>query len=248
MKILIAGDSWGCGEWEDSTGFLRNIHPGLESFLKHDGHTVTNVSKGGADLDGIARQLINVNRKNKKSAKYDLVLVFVTNSFRQLGKKDFWNRKKTYKDYLEIHNSNLTNFVKIIDQSNVGPIYLLGGLSKVDKQHVKDTNIKIAIPSILELIIPELTQYDMFFYEHMQLLTQKNINKPMLERVYEQDLIWQKYRDHILLQPDKAHPNRIAHYKIYEHLKNEVLNYNIKCVSSNGKKSSILSNRVNKIT
>lgn len=244
MKILIAGDSWGLGEWSEVEG---NTHPGLESFLKHDGHTVTNISLGGAGLNTIASQLINFNRKNKKSARHDLVFVFVTNSVRDLGKKDFWNKKKTYKDYLEIHDSNLTNFTKTINQAKVGPIYLLGGLSKVDKKHVKDTNVKIAIPSILELIIPESSQYDMFFYEHMSSLTQKNINKPMLQKVYEQDLIWQKYREHILLQPDKAHPNRIAHYKIYEHLKNEVLKYNVTCVNRNESKPSILSKSIRSI-
>lgn len=216
MRILIAGDSWGCGAWEPGEVENRISHPGLEQFLKDDGHQVTNISFGGSCLPNID---FSLDCQNQQNQKYDLVFVFVTNSFRHIKQKNFWSKKNSYEKYLKLHNSILKNFVKKINQYDIGPIYLLGGLSKVSANHVKRTAIKIAIPSILELIVPGSKQYEMFFQEHLFSLSKYNVNKKLLKKVYEQELIWNQYGDHKMLQPDRAHPNQEAHYKIYEFLK-----------------------------
>ena len=54
MKICIAGDSWGCGEWRFTyIGKHKVSHPGLGGYLSHD-HEVVNVSKGGcSNFDSI---------------------------------------------------------------------------------------------------------------------------------------------------------------------------------------------------
>ena len=43
MKIIIAGDSWGVGEWTDG----QRTHRGLEQYLSDAGHIVINLSRGG---------------------------------------------------------------------------------------------------------------------------------------------------------------------------------------------------------
>lgn len=47
MKILITGDSWGCGEWDGLNVDYRVTHSGIEQYLRDDGYTVENVSRGG---------------------------------------------------------------------------------------------------------------------------------------------------------------------------------------------------------
>lgn len=56
MKVLIAGDSWGCGCW-NKTG---NTHRGLELFLQMKGHIVTNLSVCGYSNTEIYRSLKTV--------------------------------------------------------------------------------------------------------------------------------------------------------------------------------------------
>jgi len=61
--ILLAGDSWACGEWIQSDHkpnvndgpsawvqgrWWQNTHPGLEFYLKQDGHSVINLGLGGS--------------------------------------------------------------------------------------------------------------------------------------------------------------------------------------------------------
>ena len=61
--IIIAGDSWGCGEWgvSDDTGpiveFGTVTHTGLEQYLQDDGHNVINVSYGGSSNTDVCNQL-----------------------------------------------------------------------------------------------------------------------------------------------------------------------------------------------
>ena len=48
MRILLAGDSWGCGEWKEYNRLLEGrhdavAHKGLEEYLTQDNHEVKNV-------------------------------------------------------------------------------------------------------------------------------------------------------------------------------------------------------------
>lgn len=63
--IIIAGDSWGCGELgvTDNTGpdlkYGTVTHTGLEQYLKDDGYNVVNLSVGDASNTDIWNQLNN---------------------------------------------------------------------------------------------------------------------------------------------------------------------------------------------
>jgi hypothetical protein len=44
--IIVAGDSWGCGEWIlDQSGFTVMAHGGITQYLREQGHDVINVSQ-----------------------------------------------------------------------------------------------------------------------------------------------------------------------------------------------------------
>lgn len=219
MKILISGDSWGCGEWrtaDDPNGQGIN-HKGLEQYLLEDNHTVQNISQGGYSLYDI---LQNLNFQNEK---YDYVFVFVTDAHRLWDTKNFWIPSYTYQDYLLRYENYVKAFVNQLDQLDIGPIKLIGGLTKCKLEYTKNTNIEIAIPSIFELLT-EKNHYDMCFHEHYQTLNTKNINKETLDKVYEQTKILDDLFINPIFHPDGRHPNRQGHYKIYKTLCDKYFN------------------------
>tara|TARA_Y100001972_G_scaffold124249_1_gene173022 strand:- start:2186 stop:2851 length:666 start_codon:yes stop_codon:yes gene_type:complete len=216
MKILLAGDSWGCGEWNIDWKKGCN-HRGLEQYLKDDKHDVKNISEGGFSFYNILEKL------NYENEKHDYVFIFVTDAHRDVVYNKFWVKNYTYEDYLFRWDINIKAFVESLDTLNIGPIFLLGGLTKCYNKYVKDTKIKIAIPSIFELIVPESKHYDMCFHDNYDTLNTKNINKETLGKVYEQTQILDNLLSNPIFHPDGQHPNREGHYLIYKFLKDKYL-------------------------
>ena len=60
MRILITGDSWGCGEWDGLNVDYRVTHAGIEQYLRDDGYDVENISIGGNN-NLMSYHLINDN-------------------------------------------------------------------------------------------------------------------------------------------------------------------------------------------
>ena len=82
--IIIAGDSWGCGELEvtDNTGpdlkYGTVTHTGLEQYLQDDGYNVVNLSVGDASNTDIWKQLDNsLNTLNCVGKVSDVHRIFV---------------------------------------------------------------------------------------------------------------------------------------------------------------------------
>ncbi len=85
--IIIAGDSWGCGEVgvPDDTGpfvqFGSVTHTGLEQYLQDDGYTVINLSVGDASNTDVWNQLnnsLNTLKSVGKVSDVDSIFVFQT--------------------------------------------------------------------------------------------------------------------------------------------------------------------------
>jgi len=216
MKILIAGDSWGCGEWNiDPTKGCN--HKGLEQYLKDDKHDVKNISYGGLSFYGILEEL------NYENEKYDYVFVFVTDANRGIEPNKFWIKNYTYEDYQFRWDTNVKSFVESLDILDIGPVFLLGGLTKCYDRHVENTKIKIAIPSIFELIIPGSKHYDMCFQDYLFKLDENNVPKEMVTNIWQQMKIFDELFKNTIMYPDGNHPNREGHYKIYQVLKDKYL-------------------------
>jgi len=215
MKILIAGDSWGCGEW---TYYYDNhthkvTHKGLEHFLLNDNHQVKNISIPGGSL----RQIHKVLKQQKET--FDLVFVFVTDTFRNLRNKNIWNIYLSEDDLIKSQEDAILDFAKKLNKLSIGQIYLLGGLCKVEQKHIANTGLKIGISSILELLLPEEEQMKYNMFECFPYLTHKNVNKKLLSDVYKQNEVWDNLRSKPIMNPDGGHPNRDGHFKIYEYVK-----------------------------
>ena len=237
MRILLAGDSWGCGEWKEyhptieARGTLLGAvnHKGLEEYLTQDNHEVKNISLPGASLKNIYYKLIQQGKKYLFGGEvdfdfkpYDATFVIVTDPLRDIEKGTLWVASYSYQDYVEIHNNNLYEFISSLnslDQKKYGQIYLMGGLTKVTSDLVKNTNLKIAIPSILELLVPNSKQHDVIFKHHLHTISKHNTNKAAVKRIYAQNNLWELYTTEPIMWPDGNHPNREGHFKIYQYLK-----------------------------
>ena len=97
MRILIAGDSWGKGEYDFENGIYKNSHMGLEHFLKESNNEVYNISQGAICQNTVISKLKNIQENNffdywktehsdlthiPKLETYDYIFVFVTDLFR----------------------------------------------------------------------------------------------------------------------------------------------------------------------
>lgn len=239
MKITIAGDSWGCGEWQTLSSWDLNLaskqntenlkkyfegtnsiygvsHTGLQLYLEKDGHIVTNVSRGAGTNQDVLNDLPQDTQ--------DLVFVFVTDSAREYSDRNkFWQLDYTFEDYVNRHKKSIKKFIQNLDRLDIGPIYLIGGLSKLSDDLVKDTSISIAVPSMLELIVPGSTQFEFYFDKHTGgelLYTKGDISskmpKKLLNKLYEEHAIWEEYRKHPMLIND--HPTKEAHKILYNQI------------------------------
>jgi len=240
MRILLAGDSWGCGEWKKYNPKLGEAHldsinhKGLEEYLTQNNHEVKNVSVPGASLKTIHYQVKKQTKKylfggevDADFTPYDATFVIVTDTLRDIERGTIWDEAYSYQDYVDIHNSKLREFIANLSRLNekrFGQIYLMGGLTKVTSDFVKDTQLKIAIPSILEFLVPNSKQHDVIFRHHLHTISKRNTNKAAVKRIYAQDNLWNLYTEEPIMWPDGHHPNREGHYKIYQYLKeNKIL-------------------------
>ena len=77
MKILIGGDSWGCGEWGYTNGIYNVLHKGVEQYFLDDGHSVKNTSRGrSSNNDSIIRI------KNELDESTDYIIWFQSDPLR----------------------------------------------------------------------------------------------------------------------------------------------------------------------
>lgn len=220
-RVLIAADSWGCGEWKV---FGREIaHLGLELYLTEYGCTVTNISVPAcSNIDSIN------NIKNKLvDNTYDIIIWFQTDPIRDL---------RPYEDHQAEFALHIDDFLKLqktlLDRNynnlnNLGPkIICMGGCSDIDMSVIsKYSNLNPVIPSIVEFfdckshplwvpgsrwlhdrgitisesIVDFMMQHDKRWFQGIRFGTDDNLDKK-----------W--------FFPDGHHPNRHALKKIFEYL------------------------------
>lgn len=135
--IIIAGDSWGCGEWKVNANEI--LHFGIAEYLKQDGLSVVNLSKGGESNLKTVDRLRDFCFLNPQVEK---IIIFQTEWDRDLLEENDYNKQfcKLLRDQsadltLEIRGQILTRFystLSLISLEQRIPIYLIGGLSDID--------------------------------------------------------------------------------------------------------------------
>ena len=221
MDILIAADSWGCGEWSYNSGNGSVIlHKGLEFYFSECGYNVHNISDGGAANVRILKRMGNLKKK------YNYVFFIQTDPLRDL---------RPYKKFKELNRLDLLieKQKELIDETykNLNKlgysIHCMGGCGKLNLELInKYENLIPFIESIPEFLIPNYSHPDVWFSDWIDLIddqfTIEELDK-LLENKKRQDSLMDEHAD--LFYPDGHHPNREAHKilfnKINQHINNK---------------------------
>lgn len=222
-KILIGGDSWGCGEWgHDGKNKHGVLHAGLEQYLVDDGFVVTNVSHGGfSNKDSIAEIV-----KSLQCNDYDHVIWFQSDPYRNLRPYDnfstlFQNRNEFIKLQIDLLNQSYDQ----LNQLNK-KIICLGGCTKLDQSINAYSNLIPAVDSIIELLIPSFSAPEFWLSDWLSVL-----DSSIPEDVLDLLMYCKKKQDSLherrgLFYPDGQHPNRAGHLILYNFVKENFLDKN----------------------
>ena len=121
--ILICGDSWSCGEWEN----MSVTHRGLAGYISEQtSHQVINLGMpGSSNLNTIRviQHFLNLN----PSISIEKIIVFQTDYLRDIESIEFDNHGYTQFKARRISNfyQNLSNLYK----KHNTPVYVIGGLN-----------------------------------------------------------------------------------------------------------------------
>ena len=218
MKILLAGDSWGCGVWQRIP--LRVIHKGIEQFMLDDGHEVVNVSTGGGKNGGAINRMLNIKDN------FDYIFVFETSPLRDAGCFDeeisLTKWFHDYEDLINIISNKRFEYYTRLNSLNK-TIYLLGGCSKVDMNMVKDfSNIKVVIPSIPEFLSPGYVAPEIYVDGWVKDIDNKYDLETIDKIIEQKQLWWWLNRNCSHFKDDFAHPDRHGYEKVYNYIKETV--------------------------
>ena len=223
-NILLAGDSWGCGEWLDAEIHGRNIlsHKGIEQFLQDVGHDVVNASKTGESNKVVTDRLIDALSKKQ----FDYIFWIQTDPLRDLRPNYFHplSTLRTVDDFNQLGNKLLEpNYDKLNSLST--PIYCIGGLGKLNLELMKDRhNLIPLIPCVVELIIENYQRYPLAFSDWLDDIPKDFEEFDELIRLkHEYDRWFTDEPFKTFFYPDGVHPNRKGHEKIFEYIQDNVL-------------------------
>lgn len=241
--VIIVGDSWGCGEWENDTYSVA--HKGLEQYLLDDGYRVINASiPGGSNIRSLI-SLYEALATNDFCSNDIRVFFFCTDWVRDLKKIPHFIDGLVSDDYRSefflIHNYD-KNFVhkvwyrllekleKIANSKNI-PIGLIGGCA--DTVDVGDAHpgVYVACRSLTNLCVNDddkVEQPVFGIFNSTQLENQlksiigKKITEDFLDDMQHantRQLVWKNNKK--WFYPDGVHANRSAHKKLFDFLKDK---------------------------
>jgi lysophospholipase L1-like esterase len=230
--IIIAGDSWGVGEW--SLDYI-NTHTGLQQYLEDDGHTVLNVSVGGSSLFSAYNELsrcLYILKALKLDHNITNVFLFQTEWHREAN-LDITKDTEFNIEY--IHRSlswHYNRFSEIAQKYNI-TIGLIGGAGDViwlDRFANEYPGLYIACQSMINLCINDNHRIDnplySLIYPAKLIETLNNISSKNKQFLIDQMELTQnrsKEMKQLLYYfgPDSIHANRNGHKKLYNFLKEQ---------------------------
>jgi hypothetical protein len=238
--ILLAGDSWGVGEWGSYAREYDVTHSGITKYLTDAGHFVINLSQPGESNIKSATLIENFLRANKHiSPSY--IMVLQTEWIRDIHSIDaaILNNDLSL-GYGELKNNIMFRFWSQLSQiykKNNIPVYVIGGCSDtpwIDNVESSYPGLRIACQSVTNLLLQNnhritdpiystFTNRQSFQVE----LVKKYLNTKDLELLL-QDIdkgnerldLWMKSKE--FFWPDGCHPNRQGHQVLFEFLKTQI--------------------------
>ena len=206
-NILIVGDSWGCGEWNQTVQ-----HKGLELYLSKK-HKVENLSvPGGCNLGAH-------NKIKEEYQNYDYIIWVVTEPERNLWDWNYYYDKEKitdqydkgkdmYANCVESHERVINTIKELCGEKTI----LIGGMHKL----IHSGNL-----------------YNKFLYTANWVdLIRKNDLKtwyvsthelaPHHERNAKREYLDFIAKDRKHFWPDAIHPNRLSHKILYDTLEKQI--------------------------
>ena len=237
MTILIAGDSWGCGEWPrgDQSDGSTVLHGGLAEYCQQAGYDIINLSRGGTSNLQIYRA-IKGYLERYPDLEIDKIFVFQTEYTRDQGFTfdEDWTSILEADTLAGIWISRFYSFLADIAEESNCKIYIIGGCSDtIWLDNITDhyPGLHIACQSLTNLILnnnqqvdkPVLSWYSIGDVELInrikKLLPATRINN-LIELItlgYEREnLLWANPK---YFYPDGIHPNRLGHKILFNYLK-----------------------------
>jgi hypothetical protein len=245
--IVIAGDSWGCGEWKDT----KRTHTGLEQYLCDDNHDVINISMPSASPGNILSRLsllLEVLTTTHQIENITHVFVFQTEWVRDfrlsmMPEVNDLVRRKEYPKFVIPTWFDATisgvlisrwyyRLVELTKKYNIR-IGLIGGCSDtLSPEIVKNEypNLYVACQSLTNLCIynQHILDNPVFlassdsddFLDHCKKQYGSiNYIVELLESALQRYQAWDDHPE--WFKPDGIHANRHSHFKLYTYLKEQ---------------------------
>ena len=223
--FLVVGDSWSQGEIDNG----EVVHQGLIQFLRDDGYTVYN--HGGL---GFSNEQAYQACKKALDKVIDYVIWFVTDSLRDLSEQEYiaeLKQKQSVKQVVrDTHHACYSKF------NELGiPIYLIGAWAPIVEDIDVYPNLKVLIPCIHNFFVPgsNVTLYHPTVtfsgYEHVRQsashVPTSEVKQEMIDLINEDAYaLFVRKNNPKWFFPDENHANRKAHYKMYELVKERLIN------------------------
>lgn len=226
MHIVTCGDSWSKGEWNIINNKLNVSHPGINQYFKNDNYFVQN-------LRGFSNYIsINKLKTYLETNSPDIIFYFFTDPFRDLADinnqhcfSNFQHKASNFDDFLNLHKTLLSQSLQLMDELNT-KIYVLGGCQRLLKKKFK--NIEIIVEAISELVCPEYTHPDYWDSGWTSFLNFEaaEFDRRLFDLIeHHHKLQWNMETDQFanMFRPDGRHPNRHAHFKLFNYLKESII-------------------------
>lgn len=226
MNILIAGDSWGCGQWGDdgARGFVT-IDPTYARRLSHiHGMTVANIAHGGAANDMMQFLLMSFLRAN--TTQWDVVYFFQSDPFRSQVFADI-TKTPSLSALADDHLNMLYGNLNELQCKHRVPIRLVGGSSDVDVGHAARWGVGTAMPSITQFLLPAHTPTRYHYTDDVFIALGERIDASKRSDLKAE---WCAIHDIVMTKsdfwennptyfyPDAVHPNRVGCEKVADAL------------------------------
>jgi hypothetical protein len=245
--ILIAGDSFGVGEWglsgTERISYRDSVvHRGLQQYIEDHGRSVINLSlPGGSNTDTYNRCIDLLENNPYYRSTIKSIVVFQTE----------WQRDiSNYFNFTEVPNYSVEElksrwvsrfYIRLTECStkfNI-PVYVIGGcsdaifLSDMSKEY---PGVTIACQSLTNLLINNDHRIDnpvMTAHQIRQIADQLMVMKSNSATSNDKKFVMEEIEKGVMrlntwvknptwFYPDNMHANRLGHKKLFDHLCNSV--------------------------
>lgn len=242
MTILIAGDSWGCGEWREwqhANNDFGISHAGLAQYCLNSGHQVLNLSKGGSSNIGTYKR-VNYFLRLNQHLQIKCVIVFQTDWTRDIVEEESDTiTEDLTQGYIALKNRLISRFyynLHQISNKHNTPVYIVGGCSDamwLEQFEKEYPGVRVVCQSLTNLLLennhrilePSYAVFSNSASKSIKYIKQY-INTADLELLLEdinkghQRLDqWKKNKE--FFWPDGVHANQFGHKVLFNFLKDQ---------------------------